>query len=151
MKHRLAAIAAVMAGMLTVSGTAVAFDCIRVSASSTGMQQSANQSGKWFYVDMSASGGGVAEVLDFFNQFYFHFTQPPTTSQLACIQAAYNTSGEPMQFTLGTGVAGGDTNGPGVLAHNNPTGALSNGTGIDHLDQTVLPALKTEAANCGVT
>jgi hypothetical protein len=55
----------------------------------------------------------------------------------------------PLYFDLGNGVAGGNHNGPGVLAHNNPNEfVLSNSTGIDHLDATVLPVLQAAAPTC---
>ena len=52
----------------------------------------------------------------------------------------------PLYFDLGNGVAGGKNNGPCVLAHNNKNEfVLSNGTGIDHLDATVIPVLQAAA------
>ena len=57
----------------------------------------------------------------------------------------------PLYFALGLGVAGGNHNGPGVLAHNNPNGVvLANGVGIDHFDDTVLPVILAAAPGCGV-
>jgi hypothetical protein len=35
-----------------------------------------------------------------------------------------------------------------VLAHKAPDKVLSNGTGIDHLDDTVLPVLQAAAPTC---
>ncbi len=55
----------------------------------------------------------------------------------------YAASGQPLYFALGTGVAGGKTgHGPGVLASGAPAKVLTNGTGIDHFDDSVLPVLQ---------
>ena len=143
MKRRLSVILAVATGALTISATALAHDCIRVSSSPQGLNQSAAHSGNWIAVDMSASGGGVAEVLG----AVLNFT-PANQAQLDCIQAYYDSSGAPMNFALGIGVAGGDNHGPGVLAHNAPDKVLSNGTGIDHLDETVVPVLASAINSC---
>jgi hypothetical protein len=97
---------------------------------------------------MTPGGGGVAEILN-------HFGVPVTPDQVACFQQAYTAAQAsnpalPTYFALGVGVAGGNTNGPGVLAHNNPnTGVLSNGTGIDHFDDSVLPVFLAAAAPGG--
>lgn len=147
MKRRFMAVLAVFAVTLTTTSSALAFDCMRVSSSKTGLQQSATNSGKWLYFDMTQGGGGVAEILDFFGL---------PSSKEVCFQAAYTAAQAkdptlPTYFALGTGVAGGNTNGPGVLAHNNPnTNVLSNGTGIDHFDDTVLPVFLAAAPGCGV-
>jgi hypothetical protein len=142
MKHRLVAVLAVFATTLTITGSALAFDCMRVSSSMQGLQQSASNSGMWLFVDMSPGGGGIAEILH-------HFNVPPTPQLVICLQNAYTTAQAsnpalPTYFALGFGVAGGknDPVNKGVLAHNNPnTRVLSNGTGIDHFDDTVLPVL----------
>lgn len=147
MKHRLMALIAVAAVSMTVATPALAFDCIRVSSSLQGLQQSASNSGMWESFDMSPTGSGVAQILDFFGISY-------TPAQLSCLQSAYTTAQAsdpvlPTYFALGTGVAGGKTgNGPGVLAHNAPEKVLSNGTGIDHFDDTVLPVLLNAAPTC---
>ena len=141
MKRRFVAVLAVFAVMLTTTSSALAFDCIRVSSSPQGLQQS-TRSGNWLYFNMTPGGGGVAQVLNFFGV-------PVTSSQLACFQTAYSASGAPTYFALGTGVAGGKTgNGPGVLAHKAPEKVLSNGTGIDHFDDTVLPVFEAAAPTC---
>jgi hypothetical protein len=145
MKRRFMAVLAVFAVSLTTVSSALAFDCMRVSSSKQGLQQSATNSGKWIYFDMTPSGNGVAEVVDFFGL-------PPST--VPCFQAAYTAaqakdSTLPTYFALGFGVAGGDNGGPGVLAHNNPNDrVLSNGTGIDHFDDTVLPVFLAAAPGC---
>lgn len=138
MKHRLALFIGVAVVALTVTSSALAFDCMRVSSSPNGLQQSAGHSGMWLYFDMTDGGGGIAQIVDFFQG---------DPSWVPCLQAAYDQAvaanpNLPLYFALGTGVAGGNTNGPGVIAHNNPNArVLSNGTGIDHFDDTVLPVL----------
>ncbi len=145
MKHRFALFVGVAALALTVTSSALAFDCMRVSSSAQGLQQSAGNSGMWIYFDMTDGGNGVAEILDFFGV---------PTSAAPCFQAAYDAAVAsnptlPEYFALGNGVAGGNHSGPGVLAHNNPnTNVLSNGTGIDHFDDTVLPVFLAAAPSC---
>jgi hypothetical protein len=98
---------------------------------------------------MTPGGGGVAEVANFL--FAPPDGPPLSDAQVACFQNAYTTAQPsnpvlPTYFALGFGVAGGNTNGPGVLAHNNPnTKVLSNGTGIDHFDDTVAPVFMAAA------
>jgi hypothetical protein len=138
MKHRLALLIGVAVIALTVTSSALAFDCMRVSSSAKGLQQSASNSGMWLYFDMTDGGGGIAQIVDFFQG---------DPSWVPCLQTAYDNAVKtdktlPLYFALGTGVAGGNTNGPGVLAHHNPNDrVLMNGTGIDHFDDTVLPVL----------
>lgn len=145
MKHRFALFVAVAVAALTVASSALAFDCMRVSSSAQGLQQSAGNSGKWIYFDMTDSGNGVVEILTFFEL---------PTSTAPCFQAAYDAAVAanptlPEYFALGNGVAGGNSNGPGVLAHKNPNArVLSNGTGIDHFDDTVLPVFLAAAPSC---
>ncbi len=132
MRHRFTLAVAVLVTALTVTGSALAFDCMRVSSSPQGLQQSA-KSGNWLPFDMTADG--VAQILGFFEVTV-------TPAQLTCIQNAYLASGAPRYFALGIGVAGGRTgHGTGVLAVNAPDKVLMNGTGIDHFDDTVLPVL----------
>ena len=145
MRNRFALFVGVAVVALTVTSSAFAFDCMRVSSSPQGLQQSASNSGNWLYFDMTDGGTGVAQILD-------HFGVPLSTAP--CFQAAYDAAvtsnpALPKYFALGTGVAGGNTNGPGVLAHNNPNAkVLSNGTGIDHFDDTVLPVFLAAAPGC---
>ncbi len=141
MKRRAMMVLAVLAVSLTVPASALAMDCMRVSSSLQGLQQS-TKSGNWLLFDMTPSGSGVATVLAFFGV-------PVTSSQLACFQTAYSNSAGPTYFALGIGVAGLRTgNGPGVLAHNAPEKVLMNGTGIDHLDLTVVPVFLAAAPTC---
>jgi hypothetical protein len=89
---------------------------------------------------MTDGGGGVAQLLEFFRF-------PASTAP--CFHAAYDASSAPRYFALGTGVAGGRTeNGTGVLAFNAPDKVLTNGTGIDHLDDTVIPVFLAAAPTC---
>lgn len=147
MKHRLALFVGVAVVALTVTSSALAFDCMRVSSSLQGLQQSASHSGMWLYFDMTDGGNGIPEILDF-----LEVPSDPTT--VACFQDAYDQAVAsdptlPLYFALGFGVAGGFHNGPGVLAHNNPNeNVLSNGTGIDHFEATVLPVLEAAAGSC---
>jgi hypothetical protein len=140
-KRRFVALLAVFAVMLATAGSALAFDCIRVSSSLQGLTNS-TKSGNWLLFNMTPGGGGVAQVLDFFGLSV-------SSSQLACFQSAYDSSNAPRYFALGVGVAGGKTgHGPGVLAHNAPDKVLMNGTGIDHLDDTVIPVFEAAAPTC---
>jgi hypothetical protein len=145
MKHRFVLFVGMVVLALTVTGSALAFDCMRVSSSTQGLQNSANNSGMWLYFDMTDSGSGVAQILEFFGI---------PTAAAPCFQTAYDAAVAanpklPLHFALGTGVAGGNTNGPGVIAHNNPNDrVLSNGTGIEHFDDTVLPVFLAAAPTC---
>jgi hypothetical protein len=145
MKHRLALLVGVMVVALTLASSALAFDCMRVSSSAQGLQQSATNSGRWLAFDMTDSGNGITQILEFFGA---------PTELAPCLQSAYDSAVAanpklPLYFALGIGVAGGLTNGPGVLAHNNPNdNVLSNGTGIDHFDDTVLPVLEAALPGC---
>jgi hypothetical protein len=145
MKHRLTLFIGAVLVALTVTSSALAFDCMRVSSSTQGLQQSASNSGMWLYFDMTDGGNGIPEIVGFFGL---------DPSVIPCLQAAYDAAVAanpklPLYFALGTGVAGGFHNGPGVLAHNNPNDrVLSNGTGIEHLDDTVLPVLEAALPSC---
>ena len=143
MKHRFALVCGVAALALAVSGSALAFDCMRVSSSLQGLKQSADKSGNWLFFDMNDGGGGVAQVLGFFEI-------PATSEQIACFQAAYDAvPTAPKYFAIGVGVAGGHSgHGSGVLAPNAPDKVLTNGTGIDHFDDTVLPIFVAALPTC---
>jgi hypothetical protein len=145
MRHRFALVLGVIVVALAVTSSALAFDCMRVSSSAQGLQQSAGNSGNWLFFNMTDGGGGVAQVLDFFGV---------PSSAAPCFQSAYDAAVAsnptlPVYFALGVGVAGGKTgHGPGVLAHNAPDSVLANGTGIDHFDDTVLPVFLAAAPTC---
>ncbi|HZT85881.1 MAG TPA: hypothetical protein VE984_10780 [Gaiellaceae bacterium] len=147
MKHRFAVLIGVAVLALTLAGSALAHDCMRVSSSPQGLQQSASNGGNWIYFDMTDGGNGIPQILGFFGL-------PTDPGTVACFQSAYDqavaaNSALPLYFDLGNGVAGGNTNGPGTLAwHNKNTRVLSNGTGIEHFDDTVLPVLIAAAPGC---
>ena len=157
MKHRLAAVVAVIILALTVTASAFAFDCIRVSSSLQGLQQS-TRTGNWTLFDFS-SGPALQSTLA--NELGISLT----SEQAACVASHYAASGKPLYFALGTGVAGGKKTSTssqgaralaeafGVIAWNNPNdSALSNGTGIDHLDDSgIFEALMAAGAACGVS
>lgn len=126
MRLRLSVLVGTLAVALTLSGSALAFDCLRVSSSLQGLKQSTN-GGHWLLFDMTDPTVIAASLSN--------FGPPLTPAQAQCISTAYLTSGYTPYFALGFGVAGGFTNGPGVLAHNNKNeSVLSNLKGIDHLD-----------------
>jgi hypothetical protein len=147
MKHRFAVFVGVAVLALTLTGAAFAHDCMRVSSSPQGLQQSANNGGNWIYFDMTDGGNGIPQILSFFGL-------PSDPGTVACFQTAYDQAvganpNLPLYFDLGNGVAGGNTNGPGTLAWHNPNErVLSNGTGIDHFDATVMPVLQAAAPGC---
>ena len=148
MKHRFSALLALVLVSLTITGSAFAFDCIRVSSSHQGLVQS-TQSGKWLLFDLS-SGTAVQQTLGGAAGLTL------TDEQAACIADAYAATGQPLYFALGSRVAGGNNPNSaagGVIAHNNPNDrVLGNGKGIDHLDDSpILPALFGAAEGCGVS
>jgi hypothetical protein len=146
MKHRLAALPALLVVALTVSTSALAFDCIRVSSSRQGLESS-TKSGNWLLFDLS-SPAGVEETLA-------ELGATATPAQAACVATAYRATGQPLYFPIGIGVAAGENPNAaagGVLAHNNPNaGVLGNGKGIDHLENSpIVGAFFGAAAGCGV-
>jgi hypothetical protein len=149
MKHRFTALLALVLVSLTITGSAFAFDCIRVSSSHQGLVSSTSHSGKWLLFDLS-SGPALQQTLGGAAGLSL------TDEQAACIADAYAATGQPLYFALGTGVAGGNNPNSaagGVIAHNNPNDSvLGNGKGIDHLDDSpILPALFGAAEGCGVS
>lgn len=146
MKKRLSVGLAVLVLALVGAGSALAFDCIRVSSSLHGLQQS-TKSGNWLLFDLSTP--------DAFQESLTAFGVVLTDVQAECGAAAYAESGQPLYFALGIGVAGaGNENASagGVLAHNNPnTSVLSNGKGIDHFEESgIIPALEAAAVTCDI-
>jgi hypothetical protein len=138
-KQRLTVLIAVLALALVATSSALAFDCIRVSSSLTGLQQS-TQSGKWALFDLSS---GPA-----FQQSLAALGETIGAEQAKCVSDAYKAANVPLYFALGFGVAGPN----GVLAHHNPNDSvLGNLRGIDHLDDSpVGAALFGAAETCGV-
>jgi hypothetical protein len=96
-RQRLTVLFAVLA--LIGTGSALAFDCIRVSASAKGLQQS-TKSGNWALFDLS-SGPALQQSLAALGE-------EVTSEQAACASAAYKAAGDdlPLHFALGFGVAG---------------------------------------------
>jgi hypothetical protein len=146
MKKHLSVGLAVLVLALAGAGSAFGFDCIRVSSSLQGLQQSA-KSGNWLVFDLSTP--------EAFQESLLTFDVVLTDEQAECGSAAYAESGQPLYFALGIGVAAGENenaSASGVLAHNNPnTSVLSNGKGIDHFEESgIIPALEEAAATCGI-
>jgi hypothetical protein len=139
MKLRLAALLALFVAALALAGSAFAFDCIRVSSSLQGLQES-TRSGNWLLFDFStptATQETAARV-----------GQSVTLAQATCVTNAYATAGVTPYFALGIGVAGPN----GVLAGHNPNDrVLADLRGIDHLeDSPVGAALMSALAQCGL-
>jgi hypothetical protein len=138
MRHRFAAVAVAVVASLAVTGSAVAFDCVRVSSSLQGLQQS-TRSGNWLLFDLS-SADGVQKTFATVGEAV------PSTAQAQCFASAYAASGQPLYFALGIGVAGPN----GVLAHRNAN-TTGDGKGIDQLERSgILPAIFAAAEACGI-
>ena len=121
-RHRLTAFAAAVVASLGFAGSAVAFDCIRVSSSLQGLQES-TRSGNWLLFDLGSVEGLQGTLA--------RIGEPvPPNGDAACFVSAYAATEQPQFFALGIGVAGPN----GVLAHRN-TIATGDGKGIDHLEQ----------------
>jgi hypothetical protein len=146
MRHRVALLLAVAIVGLAATSSAFAFDCIRVSSSYQGLVSSTANSGHWLLFDMTNPANVQANLSNF-------AAAPLTSEQAACVSAAYLQGGLTPYFALGFGVAGGFTNGPGVLAHNNPNErVLGNLKGIDHIDASPIGgAIFAAADSCGVS
>ena len=122
-----------LAGAFAVIGLgaspAYAWDCIRVSGSTQGLQQSSAH-GQWEYltIDDLIAGAGL------------------TGDQASCVRQAWTDLGEPTDFAIGTGVAGArgaiqsghisDTD-FFELAKNAPFKVVVDGRGVDHLDDAI--------------
>lgn len=139
MVPRLIALAAAAAAALVVAGSALGFDCIRVSSSLQGLEQS-TRSGNWLLFDISSVEGLLATLE--------RIGEPtPSAEEAACVVEEYASSGQPRFFALGIGVAGPN----GVLAFRN-TNTTSDGRGIDHLEATgIIAAADAAMAACGIT
>ena len=139
MKLRLSVLVAALVAALTLVGSAFAFDCIRVSSSLQGLQQS-TKSGNWQLFNLSSPAAVQQTAASVGEDF--------TIEQATCVANAYAQSGLTPYFALGIGVAGKN----GVLAGHNPNEhVLSNLKGIDHLeDSPVGAALFGALAQCGV-
>lgn len=143
MRHRLPAFFAVVVVALTISGSALAFDCIRVSTSFQGLQQS-TKSGNWLLVDVSTPTA--------IHDAVFEFAEIDLSpSQVACFQQSYTASGAPAYFALGIGVAGGFAHGPGEVASGAPLKVVSDGKGIDHGEDAGVFAALDAAVGAALT
>jgi hypothetical protein len=125
---RLLSLAATAVAGLALAGSAAAFDCIRVSASLQGLQQS-TRSGNWLLFDFSS-----AEAVQ---RTFASVGEDATDEEAACFAEVYAGSGEPLYFALGIGVAGPR----GVLAWHNENKPIGDRKGIDHLEQTGIIAV----------
>jgi hypothetical protein len=155
MRRRVPALLAALVAALALTGSAVAFDCIRVSSSLQGLVQSTSKSGNWLLFDFSSAEGVQ-------NTFANVFEVEITGEQAACLATEYAKSEQPKYFALGIGVAGGKKQslpessprgeGFGVIAWHNPNDeVLGNGKGIDHIeDGGILPAVFAAGAACGL-
>ncbi len=140
--------------VLAASGTAYAFDCIRVSSSPQGLAQS-TKSGNWLAFDLGSTAGVERTFTDVFGVEL-------TPEQAECFEAAYASADVPKYFALGIGVAGGKketttSNGAragsfGVLAWNNKNyRVLSDGRGIDLAEGSeVFGAFVGSVGACGI-
>jgi len=136
MRKRLAALVAVAIAALALAGSAVAFDCIRVSSSLQGLQQS-TKSGNWLLFDFSSA--------DAVQSTFANIGEDLTDEEAACFAEVYGASGQPLYFALGIGVAGPN----GVLAWNNDNDAMGDGKGVDHLEATgILAAFEQGEEEC---
>ena len=145
MKKRLPLLGLVVALVVATGGTAYAFDCIRISKTYKGLQQS-TKSGNWLLFNFGSASGAQ-------NTFEDIFESPITNTQAACFAAEYAESGEPKYFALGIGVAGAqvqnETGNFGVLAWKNEQ-TTGDGRGVDHLESSgIVPAAEAAAAACG--
>lgn len=139
MRHRLLALLALLIAALALAGSAFAFDCIRVSSSLQGLQQS-TRSGNWLLFNLSSPAA--------VQQTAASLGETVTIEQASCVATAYAQSGLSPYFALGVGVAGPN----GVLAgHNKNESLLANLKGIDHLeDSPVGAALFGALGQCGL-
>jgi hypothetical protein len=135
-------VAGIAAAVVGISaGPAAAWDCIRVSGSQHGLQQS-TKSGNWEYftIDDFVSGGVKEGYL--------------TEAEAPCVVAAWKASGERSYFAMGGGVAGARGAGESghmsedadffELAKNAPVEVMVDGHGVDHL----MDALMYYAGEC---
>jgi hypothetical protein len=137
-RYRLAALSAVVFASLAFASSAAAFDCIRVSSSLEGLEQS-TRSGNWLLFDLS-SVGGLQHTLASIGEAV------PSDEDAACFVSAYAASGQPQFFALGIGVAGPK----GVLAFRN-SNTIRDGRGIDQLEESgILPAVDAAVETCGI-
>ena len=135
MKRITRAVAAVAGAgaLLFTASPAYAWDCIRVSGSLKGLQQS-TKSGNWEFATFAEVVDGAVQYGD------------ATAEEGACVLAAWREAGLPEYFAIGIGVAG--ANGAMrsgtiseedffVLAMDMAEPNRANGQGIDHLEALI--------------
>jgi hypothetical protein len=139
LKLRVTALLALLVAALAFTGSAFAFDCIRVSSSLQGLQQS-TRSGNWLLFDFSSPAA--------VQQTAARAGQDVTLAQATCVADAYAATGLSPYFALGIGVAGPN----GVLAGHNPNDTVfADLKGIDHLeDSPIGAALNSSLSACGL-
>lgn len=133
----IAAVGLTVTGLVVSASPAFAFDCIRVSGSQQGLMQS-TKSGNWLYFTIHDLVQGAVDEGD------------ATPEQGACVEQKWAEMGEPSYFALGIGVAGahGATQSGRItdadfyeLAKNAPVKVMTNGKGVDHLDDAINVAI----------
>lgn len=139
------AVGAVATGsaLALTAGPALAFDCIRVSSSPQGLEQSAAHGGNWEVLQVSDLLGMVGVTGD----------------DAACVLDTLAAAGKPLELAIGVGVAGGHAmemgkpvGGSGILAIQAPEKVVSDGRGIDHLsDSPIVGDIIAAGTQCGVT
>jgi hypothetical protein len=127
--------AAIAGAVLFSSSPAYAWDCIRTSGSTQG-QQSSSTSGQWVQTS-------IQQIVD--------SAQLPAATA-ACVITTWSALGEPSTFTIGTGVAGATGAAQSgrltetdffELAKNAPQRVMTDGHGIDHLDDAIQILINT--------
>ena len=144
MRSRMLVLVAVLTAALTLGGSALAFDCVRISSSLQGLQQS-TRSRNWLLFDLSSASAVQGTF-----QRVVGADLPADVA--ACIATQYATYHVTPYFALGVGVAGGENGGVGVLAwHNKNEQVLGNLKGIDHLEDSLVgAALFGSLGACGI-
>lgn len=130
---RAAAAVAGAGALLLTASPAYAWDCIRVSGSLKGLQQS-TKSGNWAYMTFQDFADGAA-------------ADGVPQEEVDCVVAAWRGAKLPEYFAVGIGVGGArgaEQSGRMtdhdfyVIAKNAPLKNLTNGKGVDHLFPTIL-------------
>ena len=131
---RAVAAAAGAGALLLTASPAYAWDCIRVSGSLKGLQQS-TKSGNWEFATFADIVAGAIQYGD------------ATEEEGACVLEAWQHAGLPEYFAIGIGVGGArgamqsghmSEEDFYVIAKNAPMKNLTDGKGIDHLFPTIM-------------
>jgi hypothetical protein len=135
-------VAAAFAAVGLAASPAYAWDCIRVSGSAQGLQQSSAH-GQWAYMTIDdLIAGGVQEGFI-------------TREQVPCVEQAWSALGEPTSFAIGSGVAGARGAAQSghltdadffELAKNAPLKVMIDGKGVDHLDDALMVVVSSCSA-----